>query len=674
MQPYWRKALSAMLALFPAALAQNQPASPVLSATFGPPVTFATHAELASYGFQWGPSDGQFGAIPQSNGAYTFYGTAGASSKCAGSPNAHGAFTFTGTLDHVSGSNGCKRLFGPGNGPAGWIFDKDYAGGGQVTKFASGGKSGYLMVFHGEYHWTNPAEADGLCYKVPCFYSGLGLAVSTDNGKTFQDVGQIFQPVQPLSAFIGSGANYGAGYGSLVVADANGNHMDNPPPDPTAAYFYLFFHDNAPDLPGMCAYAHCMGVARAKYSDAIAAAFSGDPHQVARLFHKYDGATPDPWTQPATSDTPDLSGTSGKFAPLWSDQFGWDNVIYDSAFNVYLTVSGIQSEGVWFRASSDLLHWSEPFAFYSESGRDLWYPNLIGEIGDPTIGGPAPRVYFSSFPTGAFPDWTTAVFESVPVTLASKSPTSALPPFLRPETPANGATYVQSGGLVPGSWAQVQGFNLATVARKWDAADFNGLGNNLPTNLSGTQLMVNGIPAAIYYIQPDQVNFQVPVVTSGTASIQVIVNGVTTNTATGALATNSPGIFPIVAKGTVYPAAVFLDGKLAGDPAVEPYFRKPRPGDILQLFATGLVPSPAGVLVAPQSIGGVTVTIGSVVVTPSSATLVSVGLFQINFTVPQLFATMAEGLYPISIQVNGVSSPPYLDSNASLKMVLPLQH
>jgi len=42
--------------------------------------------------------------------------------------------------------------------------------------------------------------------------------------------------------------------------------------------------------------------------------------------------------------------------------------------------------------------------------------------------------------------------------------------------------------------------------------------------------------------------------------------------------------------------------------------------------------------------------------------------------VPQLFATMAEGLYPISIQVNGVSSPPYLDSNASLKMVLPLQH
>jgi uncharacterized protein (TIGR03437 family) len=57
-----------------------------------------------------------------------------------------------------------------------------------------------------------------------------------------------------------------------------------------------------------------------------------------------------------------------------------------------------------------------------------------------------------------------------------------------------------------------------------------------------------------------------------------------------------------------------------------------------------------------------------------SADLVGVGLFQINFTVPQQFATLAEGLYPISIQGNGVSSPAYLDSNTSLKMVLPVQH
>jgi hypothetical protein len=282
--------------------------------------------------------------------------------------------------------------------------------------------------------------------------------VSTDNGKTFQNASQIFQPVQPLSTFVGSGTNYGVGYGSLVVADANGKHLDNPPPDPTAAYFYLFFSDSSPDLSGTCVTGKCLGVARARYSDLIAAALSGDPHQVATVFHKYDGATPDPWTQPATSNTPDLSGTSGKFAPLWTDQsmVFTEPVIYDSAFNVYLTAVQGYHEGIWIRASTDLLHWSEPIAFYSEPGRDLWYPTLIGETGDPNIGGPAPRVYFSSFPTDGFPDYTTAVFESVPVTLASKLP----PPLLRPETPANGAIYT------PGAdWCRAPGLKSRAAIR-----------------------------------------------------------------------------------------------------------------------------------------------------------------------------------------------------------------
>ena len=406
--------------------AAKTPAALVIG-TFGSPITFATHPELASYGFRWGPSDGLFGAIPSGGGSYTFYGTAGSSAACAGTPKTAGPFTFTGTLDHVTGSNGCRRLFGPGDGPASWIFDKNYAGGGQVVRFAGAGKSGYLMPFHGEYQWLNPAAADHLCFAVPCFYSGIGLAVSTDNGQTFQNVGQILQPSRPLSEFIGGGKNYGVGYGVLIVADANGRHLDNPPSDPAGAYYYLFYGDSRPGLPGVCAIRACAGIARAKYNDLIAAAFSGDPHQVARVFHKYDGGSPDPWTQPATSDTADLSGAAGQFAPLWTDQGGIGAVIYDSAFDVYLsvnqttsngTVNQSASTGISVRASSDLLHWSEPIAVYSEPDRQLWYPNLLGEAGDPAIGGPAPRVYFSSFAAGKFPDWTAAVFESVPLTLS----------------------------------------------------------------------------------------------------------------------------------------------------------------------------------------------------------------------------------------------------------------
>jgi len=398
---------------------------PDIRGVFGSPITFATHDELASYGFSFGPSDGQFGAIPAGNNTYIFYGDAGSNPSCVGTKNAKGTFSFAGTLDHVTGSNGCKRVFGPGDGPAGWVFNRDYAGGGPVVRFAANGKSGWLMTFHAEVWWQNPETTTHKCNvaggngsQVECFYSSLGLAVSLDDGKTFKVVGQTFQPSQPMSVFMGGGRNMSVGYGSLVVADANGKHLDNPPADPGRAYFYLFFTDLLPGLPGVCATEICMGVARAPYADVIAAALSDDPHRVAKVFHKYDASLPDPWTQAATSDTPDESGMAGKYAPLWTDEPGGTQVIYDRAFDVYLAVSQT-SAGVKVRASNDLLHWSQPIGdAYHESGRTLYYPTIIGETGDPTIGGAAPRIYFSSFPTGQFPDYKTALFESVPLNLS----------------------------------------------------------------------------------------------------------------------------------------------------------------------------------------------------------------------------------------------------------------
>jgi hypothetical protein len=422
--------MSLALSSYSLATSEAQAAAtvPAIHYVTGSPVIFATHSELMGYGFSWGPSDGTFGAIPAAGTSYTFYGTGGSmpSRACTGTPNVkEGAFMFTGTLDHVTGSNGCTKLFGPGDGPAGWVFDKDYAGGGQVIRFDGGGKSGWLMPFHGEVWWQNPNTPDHKCNvaggsgsKVNCFYSSLGLAVSTDDGKTFKVVGQILQPSQPMSVFTSGGTNMAVGYGSLVVADAYGKHLDNPPADPSVAYFYLFYTDLSPGLPGVCATEICMGVARAPYADVIAAALSGDPHKAAQVFHKYDGASPDPWTQPATSDTPNLSGIAGKYTPLWTDEPGGAEVIYDSSFDTYLAVYQ-SSAGIKLRASSDLIHWSGPIgAPYYETGHTLYYPTLMGETGDPTIAGRAPRVYFSSFPTEAFPDYSTSVFESVQLTLS----------------------------------------------------------------------------------------------------------------------------------------------------------------------------------------------------------------------------------------------------------------
>jgi hypothetical protein len=51
-----------------------------------------------------------------------------------------------------------------------------------------------------------------------------------------------------------------------------------------------------------------------------------------------------------------------------------------------------------------------------------------------------------------------------------------------------------SGGLVPGSWAQVKGTGLSPVSRIWTSTDFHGLGNKLPTSLNGVTVTVNNPP------------------------------------------------------------------------------------------------------------------------------------------------------------------------------------
>jgi len=248
-----------------------------------------------------------------------------------------------------------------------------------------------------------------------------------------------------------------------------------------------------------------------------------------------------------------------------------------------------------------------------------------------------------------------------------------LAPVLQSGTLANGATYL-AGGLVPGSWAQVKGTGLGTTTRIWSASDFTGLGNGLPTNLSGVQVNVNGQPAAVYYISPAQVSFQVPSGIAGTASVQVITSGQASNTLTAAAAANSPGIFPVTVNGTNYAAAVFLDGKFAGDPAISAAFRNAVPGDVVQLYATGLAASPAGSVISTTPVSGVTVTIGTITVQASAAALVAVGEFQVNFTVPQNFASMPAGVYPISITMNGVSSPSTINSSPPGPVVIPIQH
>jgi len=237
---------------------------------------------------------------------------------------------------------------------------------------------------------------------------------------------------------------------------------------------------------------------------------------------------------------------------------------------------------------------------------------------------------------------------------------------------ANGATYV-AGGLVPGSWAQVKGAGLANVSRIWTGFDFLNLGASLPKSLSGVQVMVNNIPAALYYISPTQTDFQVPTGISGTASVQLLNNGTASNTVTAAAVASSPGLFVNAVNGVNYPAAVFASGGYPGPASVSSAYRAAHPGDSIELYATGLQTAPGGVIPAAQAISGVTVTIGSVTVPADYAGQTPyAGEFQINFTVPQQFANLPAANYPISISLNGVSSPLTMNSSPPGSVVLPI--
>ena len=225
---------------------------------------------------------------------------------------------------------------------------------------------------------------------------------------------------------------------------------------------------------------------------------------------------------------------------------------------------------------------------------------------------------------------------------------------------ADGASFRPN--IVGGSWVTVKGANLSTQSRIWAASDFNN-GDVLPTNLSGVQVKVNGVLCAVYYISASQINFQAPANISGTVNVQVIVNNINSNTLTAAATAIAPGLFTYPAGGVTYPAAVFpASGLIVGDPAASGnVVSKAHPSDVISLYATGMMATPAGVI--PGVILNVTtpVTVTFTSTTNSSVTanapesfagLTAVGEFQINIAVPNL----PSGNYYVTVTTGGQST------------------
>jgi len=208
--------------------------------------------------------------------------------------------------------------------------------------------------------------------------------------------------------------------------------------------------------------------------------------------------------------------------------------------------------------------------------------------------------------------------------------------------------------IVSGAWVSIYGSNFSDITTDWSQQDFS---NGLPTSLAGIHVYVNGIAAPVYYVQPTQINIQAPSNLSGSATVQVIRNGVPSQTTTVDVVDHNAGLFAYsLDYKTFYPSARFNDNpyEIVGDPAIfGSGVQKAKPGDSIQLYANALAASDAGVVSPANSFSDpVTVSVGSTTVNADFAGLVSPGLFQVNFTVPQL----TPGNYAITITTDGSTS------------------
>jgi uncharacterized protein (TIGR03437 family) len=202
----------------------------------------------------------------------------------------------------------------------------------------------------------------------------------------------------------------------------------------------------------------------------------------------------------------------------------------------------------------------------------------------------------------------------------TSAPTSA--PYIYPTGIVNAGGYVPfTAEFAPGEYISIFGANLATTT----ATD-----PTLPTSLAGVQVLVNGVPTAVRYVSPGQINAVFPLGNdTSIASIQVVNSLGTSNTVSNYVGQTQPGIFN---GATSAPAVFHSDNTIVSpsNPAVA--------GEELQIYLTGLGPldssgNAAYLSYLSVNLGGVTAPIDYAGIEPGTPLAVGAG-YQMNVTVP----------------------------------------
>lgn len=218
----------------------------------------------------------------------------------------------------------------------------------------------------------------------------------------------------------------------------------------------------------------------------------------------------------------------------------------------------------------------------------------------------------------------------------------------------------QPGAVTPGKIVVLYGSRIgpATLTGATQAG-----GGKISTNLSGAQVLFDGVPAPLLYAGSGQVAAIVPYAVDGKLGTQVQIKN-------GSLASDpiampvtpvAPSIFSVNLSGTG-PAAVLNQDGLTVNSASAPAAR----GSVISIFATGEgQTAPGGVdgqiiasLPFPKPLSPVTVRIGGIAAEVQYAGAAPgqvAGLLQVNARVPD---AVPSGEVPIEIQVGDVKSQP----------------
>jgi uncharacterized protein (TIGR03437 family) len=215
-----------------------------------------------------------------------------------------------------------------------------------------------------------------------------------------------------------------------------------------------------------------------------------------------------------------------------------------------------------------------------------------------------------------------------------------------------------SATIAPNSWVAIKGSNLAPAgdSRIWQGSDF--VNNQMPTQLDGVGVTMNGENAYVYYISPAQVNVLTPPdLAVGPVQVKVTTGGVTSASFNAQAQEYSPSFF-ILGAGP-YVVGTHANGALLGPTSLYPGLTTPAaPGEVVILYANGFGPTMPPIAAGSETQSGSltilpVIQIGGITATVQFAGLVSPGLYQFNVIVP---SSATAGDNPVTALYNGITT------------------